>query len=123
MSKRVLLLVVLGMVVGGSAVWVAAHLDAPSVAGYNPVRVYVGTTTGVNGDGTAIGVRAPGANAGYSIAGAMWRQASGPWHTEGETPTCLVPNSYGQAIRLGVVKAPPTASAPGSDVVMWFECL
>jgi hypothetical protein len=123
MSKRSLVLLALGMVIGGGAVWIGAHYAAPSVAGYNPVHVYVGTTTAVDSDGTAIGFRAPGADAGYSVAGAMWRRAGGPWNDWGGTRTCLVPLSQGQELRLAVVNAPPTGSAPGTHMVVWFECL
>jgi len=77
----------------------------------------------VNQDGTSIGLspdgEAPGA--GYVVAGAMWREQSGPWHDT--FPTCLEPLVSGQEVRLGVVDAPPEGEAPGRPVVVWLECL
>jgi hypothetical protein len=88
------------------------------------IQVYEGTVTIVDEAGTAIGFQAPGANPGYTVAGAMWREHEGPWHGGDDTPTCLIPGAAEQALRLAVVEFPPAAGAPGeTGKVVWFECL
>jgi hypothetical protein len=95
---------------------VAARYAAPSVAGYSPVRVERGVTTAVNSDGTAIGVRGTGGFNGFNVAGSMWSGSDGVWHEGTQGGTCLVPESSGQALTLGVVKAPPAGGAPGMNL-------
>ena len=77
----------------------------------------------VNEAGSAIGLspdgQAPGA--GYVVAGALWREQSGPWHDT--FPTCLEPLVTDQRVRLGVLDARPQGEAPGRPVVVWLECL
>ena len=76
-----------------------------------------------NEEGTAIGLspdgEAPATS--YVVAGAMWREQSGPWHDT--FPTCLEPLATGQSVRLGVLDARPQGEAPGRPVVVWLECL
>jgi hypothetical protein len=77
----------------------------------------------VNEEGTAIGLSPDGETPGtsYVVAGAMWREQSGPWHDT--FPTCLEPLATGQRVRLGVLDARPQGEAPGRPVVVWLECL
>jgi hypothetical protein len=77
----------------------------------------------VNEEGTAIGLSPDGATPGtsYVVAGAMWREQSGPWHDT--FPTCLEPLATGQRVRLSVLNARPQGEAPGRPVVVWLECL
>ena len=77
----------------------------------------------VNEEGTAVGLSPDGATPGasYIVAGAMWREQSGPWHDT--FPTCLEPLVTGQEVRLGVLDARPQENAPGRPVVVWLECL
>ena len=77
----------------------------------------------MNEEGTAIGLSPDGETPGlsYVVAGAMWREQSGPWHDT--FPTCLEPLVPGQEVRLGVLDARPHGKAPGRPVVVWLECL
>jgi hypothetical protein len=77
----------------------------------------------VNEEGTAIGLSPDGATTGtsYVVAGAMWREQSGPWHDT--FPTCLEAQATGQRVRLGVLDVRPQGEAPGRPVVVWLECL
>ena len=77
----------------------------------------------VNEEGTAIGLSPDGETPGisYIVAGAMWREKSGPWHDT--FPTCLEPLITGQKVRLGILDARPAGEAPGRPVVVWLECL
>ena len=77
----------------------------------------------LNQEGTAIGLSPDGETPGpgYVVAGAMWREQSGPWHDT--FPTCLEPLVAGQRVRLGILEARPHGDAPGRPVVVWVECL
>jgi hypothetical protein len=77
----------------------------------------------MNEEGTAIGLSPDGEPPGtsYVVAGAMWREQSGPWHDT--FPTCLEPLAADQRVRLGVLDARPQGEAPGRPVVVWLECL
>jgi hypothetical protein len=77
----------------------------------------------LNEEGTAIGLSPDGETPGtsYIVAGAMWREQSGPWHDT--FPTCLEPLITGQKVRMGILDAHPTGEAPGRPVVVWLECL
>lgn len=109
----------LGVVIGAGATWAFMTL----VASGTQVEVVEGLVTNVNEAGTAIGLATEpdGPGKGYSIAGAFWRDAGGPWHTSG--PTCLEPLTSGQSVRMGVVPVKPVGDAPGREVVVWLECL
>lgn len=104
--------VVMGILVG----W------AVGLVGGAQIQILEGYAS-VNEEGTAIGLsqgeEEPGP--GYVIAGAMWREQSGPWHDT--FPTCLEPLATDQRVRLGVLDAPPEGEAPGRTVVVWLECL
>jgi hypothetical protein len=106
-----------GTGVGSGASW--AFLAARG----NQVEVVEGYTTNVNEAGTGIGLAAEpdGLGKGYSVSGAFWREADGPWHTSG--PTCLRPLTSEQPVRMGVVAVEPRMEAPGREVVVWLECL
>lgn len=111
----------LGLLIGACGMWVGAHFASPGFVLHDQVQILEGRTNGVNHDGTAIGFTGSGrVGEGYSIAGAMWRQDDGPWNESG--PTCLVPDSSGQRVTLGVVQVPASADAPGRPVVVWLEC-
>lgn len=114
---RVVAVLLLGMAIGAGIVWGLRPARGPRV------EVIEGWTTSVNEAGTAIGLeRGPeGADKGYDIAGAFWREAGGGWHTGG--PTCLIPLTSGQRVRMAVVAVEPTLEAPGREVVVWLECL
>ena len=77
----------------------------------------------VNEPGTAVGLSPDGETPGasYVVAGALWREQSGPWHDT--FPTCLEPLGSGQRVRLGVLNARPQGEAPGRPVVVWLECI
>jgi hypothetical protein len=77
----------------------------------------------VNEAGTAIGLSPDGETSGasYVVAGALWREQSGPWHDT--FPTCLELLVTDQRVRLGVLDARPQGEAPGRPVVVWLECL
>lgn len=112
---------VLGFVIGAiiaSVAFLALSSDATA-----EVKVVEGIATAVNNDGTAIGLAArPGApGEGYIVAGAVWRVPGGPWNDT--FPTCLRPLTSNQWIRLGIVRARPTGTAPGRPVVVWLECV
>jgi hypothetical protein len=113
-TRMILIAGAVGIIIGVAATW----------AGTRPaIRVYEGTTTVVDAHGTAFGWRAPpGADAGYSVAGATWRELDSGWHI-GDPASCLVPGHSPQAIRLGVMSVPSSAEMPGGDVVVWLECL
>ncbi len=116
-------ILVLGVVIGGATVWLVAHVIAGPLAGHGSIHVYEGVTTAVNSEGTAIGFKAPGADPGYSVAGAQWSSDGGPWHEGGDTTqTCLVPLSAGQSLTLGVARVAATDTVPGFDAVVWYEC-
>ena len=77
----------------------------------------------VNEPGTAVGLSPDGETPGasYVVAGALWREQSGPWHDT--FPTCLEPLGTGQRVRLGVLNARPQGEVPGRPVVVWLECI
>lgn len=77
----------------------------------------------VNDAGTAIALSPDGETpgAGYVVAGALWREQSGPWHDT--FPTCLELLASDQKVRLSVLEARPQGEAPGRPVVVWLECL
>jgi hypothetical protein len=107
----------LGIAIGAVTTWGFHALRGTQV------QIIEGYTTDVNQAGTAIGLASEpdGPGKGYSIAGAFWREAGGPWHTSG--PTCLNPGTSGQRVRMGVVEAEPKMEAPGREVIVWLECL
>ena len=111
------LALVVGAGIGGGSVW-----NLERARGSRP-DIREGYATIVNESGTAIGfARAPGgAGEGVVIAGALWRDADGPWHDS--FPTCLRPLTGGQRVRLGVVDVRPIGDKPGRPVVAWLECL
>jgi hypothetical protein len=116
-SVRLIVALVLGIAIGTAATWGLFALRGTQV------QTVEGYATNVDQAGTAIGLASEpdGPGKGYSIAGAFWREAEGPWHTSG--PTCLEPLSDGQHIRMGVVQVEPKMEAPGREVVVWLECL
>jgi hypothetical protein len=116
-TQMLLIAGAVGILLGVVSTW-AAMSDAT-------IHVFEGTTTIVDSEGTAFGWDPPsGANPGYSVAGAMWREPGGGWHVDGDTPSCLQPSSSGQTIRIGVMNVPLTDEAPGdTGKVVWFECL
>jgi hypothetical protein len=60
---------------------------------------------------------------GYSIRDAPWADADGAWH-QGTAPACLVPETGGQRVELGLVSVRPGAEGrPGGVVVVWLRCL
>ena len=77
----------------------------------------------VNEAGTAIGLSPDGETPGasYVVAGALWREQSGPWHDT--LPSCLEPLGTGQRVRLAVLNVRPQGEAPGRSIVAWLECL
>ena len=115
-AKTIVALVV-GVAIGAGATW------ALLATRRTPVEIVEAYTTNVNEAGTAIGLTTEpdGLGKGYSIAGAFWRDAGGPWHTSG--PTCLEPLTSGQKVRLGVIEIEPASQTPGREMVVWLECL
>lgn len=111
-------LLIAGIVIGILAMWVYSL-----VQGIEPY-VVEGYSSGANYDGSALGlakeVGGTGESEGYIIAGARWREFSGPWHDSGTPPSLEWP-SYGQRIGMGVIDYEPTEYAPGSSVVVWLE--
>jgi hypothetical protein len=87
------------------------------------VQIVEGYLTNVNEAGTATGLASQldGPGKGYSIAGAFWREAGGPWQTS--VPTCLDSVASDQHVRMGVVEVEPKTKAPGREVAAWLECL
>ena len=77
----------------------------------------------VNQEGTALGLSPDGESpgTGYVVAGALWREAGGPWHDT--FPTCLEPLGADQRVRLGVLQVRAQGEFPGRPVVVWLECL
>ena len=95
---------------------------AVGLAGGGRVQVVEGYAW-VNQEGTAIGLSPDGETpgTGYVVAGALWREADGPWHDT--LPTCLEPLGTDQRVRLGILRARPQGEFPGRPVVVWLECL
>lgn len=116
-SVKVFVALVIGTAIGAGGVW---GLVAVRGSG---VEIIEGYTTNVDESGTGIGLaREPdGPGKGYTVAGAFWREAGGPWHTSG--PTCLEPLTSGQRVRMGVVRVEPRMEAPGREIVTWLECV
>lgn len=87
-------------------------LLAPACEGRTEPTVIEGVTEVVNNDGTKIAVEDEDGVfiAGYEVAGA-------------EGASCLVPSSWGQPVRLGIVEVAGTEDHNGEDVVVWVECL
>jgi hypothetical protein len=76
-------------------------------------EVITGITTAVNADATAVGLKDERTGqfiGGYDVGAADGRD-------------CLVPESAGQTISLGVVRTTPTDAHPGADLVGWVECM
>lgn len=105
-----------GILMGLGGAWTAGVMNRA------PVRILEGLAW-VNQEGTSIGLSPDGQSPGrtYVVAGALWREAGGPWHDG--FPTCLEPMTLNQRVRLGVLRADPSAEAPGRPVVVWLECL
>jgi hypothetical protein len=105
-----------GVVIGALLTWSVGLGDGARI---QPVE----GQAWVNEEGTAIGLSPDGETpgSGYVIAGAMWREGTGPWHDT--FPTCLEPLTSGQEVRLGVLHVRPQGEAPGRPVVVWLECL
>ncbi len=103
--------------------WGLNSIQSPALRGVTP-NVIEGYSTGINFDGTAIGIsKEPGgAGEGYIIAGARWRESGGPWHDAGTPPSLAHPDT-GQKVRLGVINIEPTQQAPGGPVVAWLEVI
>jgi hypothetical protein len=116
-NVRLIVALVLGIAIGAAATCGLCALRGTHV------QIVEGYTTNVDQAGTAIGLASEpdGPGKGYSIAGAFWREAGGPWHTSGET--CLNPGTSGQHVRMGVVQVKPKMEVPGREVVVWLECL
>jgi hypothetical protein len=106
----------IGASIGALITW------AVGLAGEAQIQVLEGYAW-VNQAGTAIGLSPDGETPGasYVVAGALWRDQSGPWHDT--FPTCLEPLDTGERVRLGVLNARPQGEAPGRPVVVWLECL
>jgi hypothetical protein len=106
----------LGVAIGVLVTWIVGLADSAQIQvleGYAWVDE-AGMAIGLSPDGET-----PGAS--YVVAGALWREQSGPWHDT--FPTCLAPLGTGQRVRLGVLTARPQGEAPGRPVVVWVECL
>jgi hypothetical protein len=106
----------IGAVIGVLVTWTVGLADGAQIQvleGYAWVNE-AGMVIGLSPDGET-----PGAS--YVVAGALWREQSGPWHDT--FPTCLEPLGSGQRVRLGVLNARPQGEAPGRPVVVWLECL
>ncbi len=91
------------------------------------IRVMTGSVNGVNADGSKIGFIEDdgGDREGFLVSGARWRSpaigfTTGP-DPETGAPTCLVPESAGQRVRLGIVEA--KSEDFSASVVVWLECL
>jgi hypothetical protein len=106
----------IGVAIGVLVTWTVG------LAGGAQIRVLEGYAW-VNEAGTAIGLSPDGETPGasYVVAGALWRDQSGPWHDT--FPTCLEPLDTDERVRLGVLNARPQGEAPGRPVVVWLECL
>jgi hypothetical protein len=115
-GTMVIAALLIGVSIGALITW------AVGLAGEAQIQVLEGYAW-VNQAGTAIGLspdgKTPGAS--YVVAGALWRDQSGPWHDT--FPTCLEPLDTGERVRLGVLNARPQGEAPGRPVVVWLECL
>jgi hypothetical protein len=60
---------------------------------------------------------------GYAVGGVPWADADGTWH-QGTAPACLVAQTSGQRVELGLVSVRPGANGrPGGVVVVWLRCL
>jgi hypothetical protein len=106
----------IGVAIGVLVTWTVGLADGAHI------QVVEGSAW-TNAEGTAIGLSPDGEtpNASYVVAGAMWREQSGPWHDT--FPTCLEPLATGQRVRLGVLDVRPQGTVPGRPVVVWLECL
>jgi len=87
-----------------------------------PMQVVEGLAW-VEEGGTSIGLSLDGEKPGpaYFVAGALWREEDGTWHDT--FPTCLVPLTPNQRVRLGVLPAAGQGAALERPVVVWLECL
>ena len=112
----VIVALLIGVAIGVLVTWTVG------IAGGAQVQVLEGYAW-ANKAGTAIGLSPDGETPGasYVVAGAWWRDHSGPWHDT--FPTCLEPLDTGQRVRLGVLNVRPQGEAPGRPVVVWLECL
>ena len=106
----------IGVAIGVLVTWAVGLVDGAQI------QVLEGYAW-VNDGGMAIGLSPDGDTPGasYVVAGALWRELSGPWHDT--FPTCLEPLGTSQRVRLGVLNARPQGEAPGRPVVVWLECL
>jgi hypothetical protein len=111
-----------------------------------PPRVVRGTTTAVTDGRSAIGFMPDGHRdpdpppslrerltdwrygfrntfTSYQVGGVPWAGADGAWQ-QGSVPACLVPETGGQRVELGLVLVRPGADGrPGQVVVVWLRCL
>jgi len=114
---RILAAFIIGIAVGALAFWAVGHSRNATV------QIIEGYAW-VNQDGTAIAL-CPTENGeeceGYIIAGAMWRENSGPWNDT--FPTCLEPLTSNNKVRMGVVEVAPREYTIGRTVVVWIEAL
>jgi hypothetical protein len=115
-GTMVIVALLIGIAIGVLVTWTVG------LAGRAQIQVLEGYAW-VNEAGTAIGLSPDGETPGpsYVVAGASWREQSGPWHDT--FPTCLEPLDNGRRVRLGVLNAPPQGEAPGRPIVVWLECL
>lgn len=122
MGKNKLTLILLAGAFVAGAVLGAAGAWGMGLAAKPRAQVLEGMAW-VDEGGTALGLSPDGKSAGpgYAVAGAMWREAGGPWHDS--FPTCLEPLTLNQRVRLGVVEARSGGQAPDRPVVVWLECL
>jgi hypothetical protein len=120
MSIRKAIVAIAAFLIGGAIGVLVTR--AVGLADGTQIQVLEGYAS-VNEEGTAIGLSPDGETPGasYVVAGALWREQSGPWHDT--FPTCLEPLVIGQRVRLGVLDARPQGEAPGRPVVVWLECL
>lgn len=69
--------------------------------------------------------RANAGGTGYSVSDVMWRDltvADQSWTSGSGVRSCLVVNTR-QRVRFGVVVADPDGERPGTEKVVWIECL
>lgn len=85
-------------------------------------EVLAGYTTIVNQDGTVMGFAEDRGGEGeeYDISGAHWKAEEGPWMDT--MPTCVMPLSSGQPVRLGIAHLEQPGDMSDMSVVVWVEC-
>jgi hypothetical protein len=119
-TRSTLITLFAGMLAGLALAVVAAwSLGLTSRA---PVQVVEGLAW-VEEGGTSIGLSPDGERPGpaYFVAGALWREQDGAWHDT--FPTCLMPLTLNQHVRLGILPATGQGAALDRPVVVWLECL